>query len=136
MFVQVVDEKMEKMKIGRPGRFRGNIHYLADQQMRAMFKYLLGTRPIRTLWGLSFIDKSLRVYSGDNETGEVTPAYVELPSESDWNIDIESPTGFETVKNIVQDVKKNNKRAPKTIEECDEDIREMYRMYMNKDIPE
>jgi hypothetical protein len=111
----------------RPEPFRDNIYCVADQQMRAMFKYKLGCSPIRTMWGLSFIDKSLRVYSGDNETGKVTPVDVGPPSKSDWNIDILSPTGFETLKNIVQYVKNNNKAVPSTpLEECDEAMRALH----------
>jgi hypothetical protein len=106
-FAQVVDKETE-MKNSRRRKPFDDIYYLADQQMRTMFKHMLGTRPIRTFWGLSFVDKSLRVYRGDNETGEVTPADVGLPSESDWNIDISSAAGLEAMQGIVQDMKDNS----------------------------
>jgi hypothetical protein len=87
----------------------------ADTQMRQRFDQMLPICAIPRLYGLSLLGTSLRVYSGDKVTGEVTPHFVGRPNvdrilpldflEGRWDLDILSPDGLKKIQEIVAYIK-------------------------------
>lgn len=83
--------------------------------MRQWYDQVLFNCPIPRLYVLSLLGTSLRVYSGDKVTGEVTPDFVGRPHEhralppdlleGEWDLDILSPLGFAKMQEITACIK-------------------------------
>ena len=76
--------------------------------------HCLANCPLPSLWGLSLLGRSLRVYCGTVATETIEPDFMPRPSpsrilprrflEGARDIDILSPEGFNKMKEIITDV--------------------------------
>jgi hypothetical protein len=88
---------------------------MADKKMRLLYNKLSYKCPIRSLYGLSLLGTSLRVYCADTVTGYITPQFVGDPDmrraqprnvlEGQWDLDILSKDGLVKMQEIVAYIK-------------------------------
>jgi len=91
------------------------LRYRADKQIHDRYGLMLEDCPTPRLWGLSVFGTSMRVYSGDTRTFDVTPPRSQRPEPrsrvlppdflaGQWSLDILSQEGFDRMKEIVTDI--------------------------------
>ncbi|KAF9477781.1 hypothetical protein BDN70DRAFT_880799 [Pholiota conissans] len=91
-----------------------NYRFEADKQLRHWISFWADYCVLPSLWGLSLLGTSVRVYSDDFATRYITPLYQRRPCEDclipkeflkdEWNMDILSQEGFDKMKKIVEDI--------------------------------
>ena len=97
---------------------RADLRAEADDRMHQWVNAVLPDCRLPSVYGLSLLGTSLRVYVGNVATGKVEPALATCPSsgrnlpndflEGAWNIDILSDEGFTKMKEIVGDIVTNS----------------------------